>query len=312
MNLPMRDPILINAPMEQVASPKQAIAYAMAIAAKLRAFYEQVANFAQIRGMPEAGEAALALAEAQMKLAGRLRPMAGESGSAGDDILDNDVGLPQEVAAAWEDAAGSALATPYRFYGLGVDDAMRGFVYFSHLAAHAEHRETQTVLELLADGQLELARSLRSRRRMAYHAKERWENRQQMEIASLDDLRFFLSGREEEIGERLSAVRRRLSKLGEASIVDVLDGMSPAGAKGESKTGNIGDDHGPVELLVFAQQPLERLAVELQRMLPHAGEAWRAAMERALDDVAGRLTILSKLIDDVLEARDPTQQDSPR
>lgn len=299
----MRDPILKVAPVTQVTSPREAFAHAKTLSRGLLALYEQVAAYLDRRGMPEAAEGAARLAREQEELRVQLRQFAGEHGFSPSSLPMLTLELPQEFTSSWEEIARSTLATPYRIFAVGVEDAARGFAYFSHLAAHAGDRETQETLESMAMRQLDHAERLRRLRRLAYHGGGRQEVRLLPEVSSLADLRDLIAQREAQIRKILAAVAGRLAEVGERDAAEVLanEFLAAAPPISETTTLDISDRRDLVELLVLAQRPLEHLADDLERLLPQAQDEWRQELEQALEGVLRGLGLLTRLIEEAPE-----------
>ena len=92
-----------------------------------------------------------------------------------------------EVARAWEEAAASALLTPYRALAVAVENAMRGFAFYSYIAANSEAAAIRAAAERLAAAALEHAAILRKERRRAYRREAGHEGKVVLEPSSLSD-----------------------------------------------------------------------------------------------------------------------------
>lgn len=313
----MRDSILKVAPEEQIASPAHAFAHALALTGQLHSLYQRVSDLVRRRGLSQAADALLILADELEREGKGLRALAGQTGISFKSLPVVDAELPREFVQLWEDAAASALVTAYRVCAMGVEDAVRGFAYYSHLAAHAEDWRAQAVLERVAERQLALAQVLRKHRRAAYHRVGERGVRQQPEVSSLADLRALMALRQAEVSARLSAVIERLVEMGESARAEVLENEFLAGAHPsaeEVRAGSTPSDRvegrDPAQLLVWAQGPLELLADDLEEMLPAAQDEWRAEMEQALEGVLRGLGVLSRLVRQDLDLHDHEPRES--
>lgn len=293
----MRESILRTAPVEKIRSVRQAFERGLEDNAGIQLTYERTAEYMEERGLAEAARSMRQLADARRGFDATLRRLAAERGQAAEMHAGRQTDLPEELVEAWEEAAVSSLATGYRFLALGVNDAMRGFVYFSHLAAHAEDGEAQDALELIARHLLALAQTLRALRRQAYHADARNRARPVPEVNSLAGFNAFLERRESEISARLAVVAQRLAEMGEHEILRRLAerGLTGADAVDGAPREELRASLGATGLLIRAQRPLERLVEDLGQMLPQAGEDWREQLEAALEGTAARLAFLSGL-----------------
>src|SRR5690606_30793498 len=122
----MRESILRTAPVEKIRSARQAFQRGLEDNAGIQRTYERTAEFMAARGLAEAARAMRQLTDARLGFDAILRQLAAERGQAADMGAGGQADLPEELVEAWEEAAGSSLATGYRFLALGVNDAMRG------------------------------------------------------------------------------------------------------------------------------------------------------------------------------------------
>jgi rubrerythrin len=94
--------------------------------------------------------------------------------------------LPESIHS-WEEAAASALLTPYRALRVAVENEMRSFAFYSYIAAHSEAGAVRAAAERLAAAALAHAAILRKERRRAYRREAGHEQKVVLEASSLSD-----------------------------------------------------------------------------------------------------------------------------
>src|SRR5690606_191293 len=137
--------------------------------------------------------------------------------------------LPAELAASWEEIAGSALLTPYRAFALAVCNEQRAFAFYSYLAAHATDDPVRKEAEKLAAEELQHAATVRRWRRLAWHRERREAVAEAStpvrDVAGLDLL---LEQSRADIRACHRAVAARLREIGDPDSAGFLEGLMAA------------------------------------------------------------------------------------
>ncbi|HRO58680.1 MAG TPA: ferritin family protein, partial [Burkholderiaceae bacterium] len=219
--------------------------------------------------------------------------------------------LPPELSTSWDDAAGSALLTPYRAFSIAVVNEQRAFSFYTYLAAHATGERVRIEAERMAGEELRHAALMRQWRREAWHRARRETPRTAVEpITSLATLREALAEGEIAITRCHDAVARRLRDIGDnvsAQVVEQQLGMpsvaGTAASFGEraadarvdtDQAGEHADAIAACEealpLLVIALKPLEALGERLEATMASAEGALFDEAAQAMDRLVKRLS----------------------
>lgn len=181
--------------------------------------------------------------------------------------------LPKDLAQNWEDAAGSALLTPYRAFAIAVENEERAFAFYTYLAASTPDAGIAKQAEILAKEELHHAALLRAWRRATWHQNERGAR----------------------TGSRASSRIETLPAL-EAVIAQHEAGIAAWGVDFEEDV-RTGDDPAP---LLRAQGALEQLCTFLETVLVTTPDAaTREKVEQTLHSAIARLATLHHRIDRV-------------
>jgi len=217
--------------------------------------------------------------------------------------------LPPELAASWDEIAGTALLTPYRAFSIAVRNEERAFSLYIYLSAHADDARVAREADKLAGEELEHAALLRRWRRTAYHKNRGSRRAARRRITTLEDLHAHLSEREAEIAGCHRALAARLQDLGDGESAALLESLldEPTRTPGPAVTCRDAgcQSSNPVQLLAAAQKPLERLSEVLADVLETADAELFAAAEQALTNVVGRLARLVFQIEGKLQRPEP-------
>lgn len=206
--------------------------------------------------------------------------------------------LPPELSKSWEEAARSALLTPYRAFALAVDNEQRAFALYSYLAAAADDPSVAAQAEKLAQEELRHAALMRRWRREAWHREQRGARSELPPVGTIDALDAFLARREAGIASCLRAVAAKLRELGDAESADVVEQAraDPTRApieEAQPVQPTLPDTRNPVRLLMAAQAPLEELSDALEALMSRMEGALFAAAERAAGNVIARIARIS-------------------
>ena len=208
--------------------------------------------------------------------------------------------LPPELAASFDDVAGSARLTPYRAFAIAVDNEQRAFELYTYLGAYATEPQVAAQAEGLALEELRHASLMRRWRRQAWHRERRVSRAlrdEQPALTSVDVLHALLARREAEIVGRHRVIAARLRGLGDAETAQLLDQLADTPSWPVERNTPSGDlatvsDDDPVHLLVAAQEPLEALSETLERVMRTAeGEVFAEAAKAAANVVTRLLRI---------------------
>jgi rubrerythrin len=258
--------------------------------------YGELADLMERRGERETAEAMRAMQKEELAHVTSVARWAEELNEAVPPPEEFEWRLPPELAASWDEIAGSALLTPYRAFSIAVRNEERAFSLYIYLSAHADDARVAGEADKLAGEELEHAAILRRWRRAAYHKDHGGRSRTRRRISTIEALHAHLSDREAVIAGCHRALAARLQDLGDddsaALLVSLLDeptrtpGPAVACRDADCRTSN------PVQLLAAAQKPLELLSEELADTLETADAELFAATEQALTNVVGRLARL--------------------
>jgi rubrerythrin len=294
--LSMREPLLTHHPETGAVTLRDLVGIANAIEQEAVRRYGQLADLMERRGERETAEAMRAMQKEERAHVTSVAHWAEELNQAVPPPEEFEWRLPPELAASWDEIAGSALLTPYRAFSIAVRNEERAFSLYAYLSAHADDARVAGEADKLAGEELEHAALLRRWRRAAYHKDHGGRKRSRRRITTIEDLDAHLSAREADIAGCHRALAARLREVGDgdsaALLVSLLDeptrapGPPVACRDADCRTSN------PVQLLAAAQKPLELLSEELADVLETADAELFAAAEQALSNVVGRLARL--------------------
>ena len=293
----MREPLLTRHPEARAVTLRDLVGIANAIEQEAVRRYGQLADLMERRGEQDTADALRAMQREELAHVSSVAQWAEELNEAVPPIDEFEWQLPPELAASWDEIAGTALLTPYRAFSIAVRNEERAFSLYIYLSAHADDARVASEADKLAGEELEHAALLRRWRRAAYH-KDRGSRSaaRRRRITTLEDLHTHLSEREAEIAGCHRALAARLQELGDAESAALLESLldDPTRTPGPAVTCSDADCQSshPVQLLAAAQKPLERLSEELADVLETADAELFAAAEEALTNVVGRLARL--------------------
>lgn len=211
--------------------------------------------------------------------------------------------LSPDLAATWDEMAGSALLTPYRALALAVDNEMRAFAFYAYLAAEAADPRVAREAERLAVEELRHAALLRTWRRAAWRDMRHDPAPPTPTDRAALDAMVAAAERRTALCHRALAVRataagdtagaRLLEQLATEAERGSADG--PEAAAGIAPSGSAGD---PIAIFHAALKPLERLADDLEQvMLDAPDEATRSHAEATHRAVVARLAKVGRHLD---------------
>ncbi|MCD6674612.1 MAG: hypothetical protein LT106_17400 [Burkholderiaceae bacterium] len=311
----MRKSLLRHDPRLESVSLETLIGVATAIEHEAIRRYEQLERTMRRRGEIDTADAFRKMIEQEREHAATVARWAAQLEVAVADADEFLWALPSELAASWDEIAGSALLTPYRAFAIAVENEQRAFSFYAYLVAHAAERSVAVEAERLAAEELEHAAQFRRWRRAAYHRERRRlaaaaapavPAAPPARAASADDLRRFVEQRLAAIASEYRSLADRLRAAGDAESAQLLDAFRAAnrgvGSADAERQPGAGDEipaasDDPVHLLVAAQKPLEALAEELERMLPVTQDDAIVVVERASTDAAGWIARLSAQVE---------------
>jgi rubrerythrin len=149
--------------------------------------YAELAAAMERLGAPEIAATFLVLLEEQRDHIAEIDRRAGEqTGEPPPLAADATIPLPEAVRS-WEEAAASALLTPYRALAVAVENEVRSFAFYSYVAAHSEVAAVRAAAERFAAAALEHAAILRKERRRAFRREAGRERKVVLEPGSLSD-----------------------------------------------------------------------------------------------------------------------------
>jgi rubrerythrin len=295
-SLPMREPLLIRHPEARAVTLRDLVGIANAIEQEAVRRYGQLADLMQRRGEQDTAEALRAMQTVELAHVSSVAQWAEELNEAVPPAEEFEWQLPPELAASWDEIAGTALLTPYRAFSIAVRNEERAFSLYIYLSAHADDARVAGEADKLAGEELEHAALLRRWRRAAYHKERGSRSAARRRITTLEDLHAHLSEREAAIAGCHRALAARLQDLGDGESAALLESLldDPTRAPCPSVTCRDADCESshPVQLLAAAQKPLERLSEVLADVLESADAELFAAAEQALTNVVGRLARL--------------------
>jgi rubrerythrin len=297
MRLPsMREPLLTRHPETGAVTLRDLVGIANAIEQEAVRRYGQLADLMERRGEPETAEALRRMQQEELSHVKSVAGWAAELNEAVPPPEEFEWRLPPELAASWDEIAGTALLTPYRAFSIAVRNEERAFSLYIYLSAHAEDDRVASEADRLAGEELEHAALVRRWRRAAYHKDQGRHRRARPKIDTIEDLNAHLSDREAAIAGCHRALAGRLEEIGDresaALLLSLLD--EPSHAPGPAVTCHDTDCQAdePVRLLAAAQKPLEGLSEDLADVLETADAELFSAAEQALTNVVGRLARL--------------------
>ena len=217
--------------------------------------------------------------------------------------------LPSDLAESWDEAAGSALLTPYRAFAIAVDNEERAFAFYAYVSAWTDDRKIAAEAEMLAREELRHAAKLRTLRRIAYRAEGRHRIAPEPDdILTVADLAQLIGREESGIAHMFAAMAARLDNLGVTSFANDLRCMAEEAKSGAAENEMKGspDDMPPVPdsadgILTAGQARLERFSERLESILIAADDERIVSLaQSSLEDVVRRIA----LINDRLERPD--------
>jgi len=274
------------------------IAHAIEVAAIER--YRWLAEEMARRGEAETAEAFRKLEAEERRHSATVDAWAAALGQAVPESS-FDWRLPPEVAQSWEEAAASALLTPYRALAIAVDNEQRAFAFYAYLAARAEDPAVAREAEALARQELEHAAVLRTWRRAAWRRdRDRSGGQALARIESGADLAAAIAAQKSEIERQHRDLAERLRAVGDEPSAAVLaeaaaaSEPSPDAREPRSRAGR----EESRRLLIEAQQPLERLCELLETVLvAPPDESAQAQAQDALGETIARLARIGRRLD---------------
>ncbi|GHD52639.1 hypothetical protein GCM10017083_28290 [Thalassobaculum fulvum] len=291
-------------PPTRVATMAELVGIAHAIETEAVRCYDRLAREMHRRGESETAAAFEAMGREEDA---HIAAVEGWARGLGESVPADDRfrwGLPPELAASWDEIAGSALLTPYRAYAIAVDNEQRAFAFYAYLVAAAEDPSIAREAEALAREELRHAAVLRTWRRAAWR-KERQEGGGDADpVESLAGLNRLIDATEAETAGCHRLLAERLRAAGDPESAALLDELAeqavartaappPAGCEAEECR-----TRQPVGLLHAAQRPLERLCDVLEAtLLATPDPAMLAAAERALDDTVARIARIGRRLE---------------
>jgi rubrerythrin len=297
MRLPtMREPLLTRHPAARAVTLRDLVGIANAIEQEAVRRYGQLADLMERRGERETAEALRKMQHEELAHVTTVAKWAAELNEAVPPPEEFQWQLPPELAASWDDIAGTALLTPYRAYSIAVRNEERAFSLYVYLSAHAEDVRVASEADKLAGEELEHAALLRRWRRAAYHKDDSGKRRARARIATVEDLDAYLREREAEIAGCHHALAARLEALGDpesaALLVALLDEPTRPASLATACHDADCQASDPVRVLAAAQKRLELLSEDLADVLETADAELFSAAEQALTNVVGRLARL--------------------
>jgi rubrerythrin len=308
--LPMREPLLTRHPEARAVTLRDLVGIANAIEQEAVRRYGQLADLMERRGEQDTADALRAMQTEELAHVTSVAQWAEELNEAVPPPEEFEWQLPPELAASWDEIAGTALLTPYRALSIAVRNEERAFSLYIYLSAHADDARVASEADKLAGEELEHAALLRRWRRAAYHTDRGSRSAaRRRRITTLEGLHAHLSEREAEIAGCHRALAARLQDLGDFESAALLESLldEPTRTPGPAVTCRDTDCRSshPVQLLAAAQKLLERLSEELADVLESADAELFAAAEQALTNVVGRLARLVFQIEGKLQRGEP-------
>jgi rubrerythrin len=291
----MREPLLTRYPDARAVTLRDLVGIANAIEQEAVRRYGQLAELMERRGEHETAKALRTMQQEELSHVASVAAWAEELNQSVPPPEEFEWQLPPELAASWDEVAGTALLTPYRAFSIAVRNEERAFSLYIYLSAHAEDPRVASEADKLAGEELEHAALVRRWRRAAYH-KDQSQRRTRLRIATIEELDSHLSQREADIAGCHRDVATRLEELGDhesaALLLSLLE--EPSGVPGPAVTCRDADcqANDPVRLLAAAQKRLESLSEDLADVLETADAEVFSAAEQALTNVVGRLARL--------------------
>lgn len=301
---------LTCAPAGSVATLGELVGIANAIEAEAIARYRWLAEAMRRRGETATAEAFTAMAEEE---AAHVEAVEGWAAGLGEPVppaKDFAWRLPRELAESWEEAAASALLTPYRAYAIAVDNEERAFAFYSYLASATEDPRIAREAEHLAVEELRHAALLRIWRRAAWR-RENGEPGDRTDslrrVDSPEALAQLLARREAEIANCHRLLALRLRALGDDASAQLLEELAAeAGARAVNGNGRslcLAETCGGEQalgMMYAAQRPLERLCEQLEELhLGASSEALQRMAETFLGDAVARIARLGRRIEEL-------------
>jgi rubrerythrin len=219
--------------------------------------------------------------------------------------------LPEDIAASWDEVAGSALLTPYRALAVAVTNEERAFAFYAYVAAQAPRPEIAAAAEHLAREELRHAVALRQMRRRAYHRERGGKPPSQPgEIGNIAQFEDLLARLQADIFACHAEIAAYLNRLGDKDSAALLSGT----ASGERAEATPADrkavspaplNENPAHLLRRASEPLERLADACENVVADGvSEELVEAAQAVLGETVARLARINRRSDQ-LQHRQP-------
>jgi rubrerythrin len=302
----MREPLLARNPEPGPVTLALLVGIADAIEREAVARYAALAEIMHRRGEPQVAAAFERMLAEEREHVAAVGRWTASVGAAPPDVTQFAWRLPPDLATSWDEAAASALLTPYRAFALAVDNEQRAFALYSYLAASADDPAVAAQAEALALEELRHAALMRRWRREAWHREGRHAAAELPAIASIAQLDALLARHEAQILACQRAVAQRLRALGDEEGAQAVDEVerepSRAPAVSDVAPATLPETDNPLRLIMAAQAPLEALAELLERLMHRMEGELFAAAEQALANVIARIARLSLLAERRLHA----------
>jgi rubrerythrin len=302
----MREPLLARNPEPGPVTLAVLVGIATAIEREALARYAALARIMQRRGEPELAAAFERMLAEEREHAAAVGRWSAGLGTPPPDVAQFSWRLPPDLAGSWDEAAASALLTPYRAFALAVDNEQRAFALYSYLAASAQDPAVAAQAEALALEELRHAALMRRWRREAWHREGRQIAAEPPVVSSAAQLDALLARHEAQILACQRAVAQRLRALGDEegaqAVEDTAREPTRIPAAEYATPVVLPDTDNALRTLMAAQAPLEALAELLERIMRRMEGELFAAAEQALANVIARIARLSLLAERRLHA----------
>lgn len=291
-------------PPTRVATMAELVGIAHTIETEAVRCYDQLAREMHRRGEHDTAAAFEAMSREEDA---HIAAVDGWARRLGEPVPDDDRfrwRLPAELAASWDEVAGSALLTPYRAYAIAVDNEQRAFAFYAYLVAAAEDPAIAREAEALAREELRHAAKLRTLRRAAWRRERQASGGDVGPVESLADLNRLIAAAEAETAGCHRLLADRLRAAGDPESAALLDELADEAAARASASPPAGCEaeecraRQPVGLLHAAQRPLERLCDVLEAtLLVTPDPDMLAVAEQALDATVARIARIGRRIE---------------
>jgi rubrerythrin len=329
----MRESLLAEDPEIHALDMSTLVAIASAIEQESVERYTLLAESMERRGELSTAAAFRVMLEEERRHVDAVGRWATAMSQQGARVAQFDWKLPVELSSSWEEAAGSALLTPYRAFAIAAENETRAFAFYTFLSARADDDRVREQAERLAAEELRHASLVRQWRRQAWHRERRRHEPARAQIDSVSALHELLADRETDIAAYHAEIAARLRALGDEESALLLETLneqawrapssSASALAQEARAARIGplatnagapadarvsinarastNDQAPASpnvedcahLLVQAQKPLEGLAEALEVVMASSEGALFGETDKAMGTVVARLGPLS-------------------